>query len=102
MAWMMDTYSMQVGHAVPEVVTGKPISIGGSVFRSEATGVGVVMVVERACQRLDWDLSEQGCVIQNFNNINKITARKLNAQNTRMLAVSDVFGGIYRPKGLNL
>jgi glutamate dehydrogenase (NAD(P)+) len=49
MAWMMDTYSMQVGHAVPEVVTGKPISIGGSVFRQEATGAGVVMVIARAC-----------------------------------------------------
>ena len=49
MAWMMDTYSMQVGHAVPEIVTGKPLSIGGSVFRAEATGAGVVMVIERAC-----------------------------------------------------
>ncbi len=54
MAWMMDTYSMQMGHAVPEIVTGKPISIGGSVFRQEATGAGVVMVVARACQRLGW------------------------------------------------
>ena len=57
MAWMMDTYSMQVGYAVPEVVTGKPISIGGSVFRSEATGAGVVMVIERACHRLGWNLA---------------------------------------------
>src|SRR5581483_11242157 len=56
MAWMMDTYSMQVGHAVPEIVTGKPISIGGSVFRHEATGAGVVMVVDRACRRLGWEL----------------------------------------------
>ena len=52
MAWMMDTYSMQVGYAVPEIVTGKPISIGGSVFRPEATGAGVVMVVDSACRRL--------------------------------------------------
>ena len=52
MAWMMDTYSMQAGYAVPEIVTGKPISIGGSVFRHEATGVGVVMVVVRACAKL--------------------------------------------------
>ena len=55
MAWMMDTYSMQKGYAVPEIVTGKPISIGGSVFRHEATGAGVVMVIERACARLGWD-----------------------------------------------
>ena len=56
MAWMMDTYSAQKGYAVPEIVTGKPISIGGSLFRSEATGAGVVMVIERACERLGWNL----------------------------------------------
>src|SRR5437868_12862761 len=54
MAWMMDTYSMRRGHAVPEIVTGKPISIGGSVFRHEATGAGVLMTIARACERLDW------------------------------------------------
>ena len=59
MAWMMDTYSMLKGYAVPEIVTGKPISIGGSIFRHEATGVGVVMVIERACERLGWKLAEQ-------------------------------------------
>ena len=69
MAWMMDTYSMQIGYAVPEVVTGKPISIGGSVFRSEATGAGVVMVIDRACHRLGWNLAEQGCVVQGFGNV---------------------------------
>src|SRR5215203_3431311 len=57
MAWMMDTYSMQKGYAVPEIVTGKPISIGGSVFRHEATGAGVVMVIERACARMGLGLS---------------------------------------------
>jgi hypothetical protein len=53
----MDTYSMQVGYAVPEIVTGKPIALGGSLFRHEATGAGVVMVTERACQRLGWNLA---------------------------------------------
>ena len=101
MAWMMDTYSMQVGYAVPEVVTGKPISIGGSVFRSEATGAGVVMVIERACQRLDWDLSKQGCVVQGFGNVGGIAARELAAHGAKVLAVSDIFGGIYRPEGLD-
>src|SRR6185295_6579137 len=66
MAWMMDTYSMQRGHAVPEIVTGKPIAIGGSVFRHEATGAGVVMVIARACERLGWKLAEQRCVVQGF------------------------------------
>src|SRR5207249_2481854 len=56
MAWMMDTYSVQKGYAVPEIVTGKPVSIGGSLFRHEATGAGVVMVIERACSRLGWQL----------------------------------------------
>ena len=56
MAWMMDTYSMQKGYAVPEIVTGKPVSLGGSLFRHEATGAGVVMVVARACSRLGWEL----------------------------------------------
>ena len=102
MAWMMDTYSMQVGYAVPEVVTGKPISIGGSVFRSEATGAGVVMVVERACQRLDWDLSKQGCVVQGFGNVGGVAARELAARGAKVLAVSDIFGGIYRAEGLDL
>jgi glutamate dehydrogenase (NAD(P)+) len=102
MAWMMDTYSMQVGYAVPEVVTGKPISIGGSVFRSEATGAGVVMVIDRACQRLDWDLGEQGCVVQGFGNVGGVAARDLAARGAKVLAVSDIFGGIYRPEGLDL
>src|SRR5206468_95660 len=69
MAWIMDTYSMQVGYAVPEIVTGKPIALGGSLFRHEATGAGVVMVIERACDRLGWNLSEQSCVVQGFGNV---------------------------------
>src|SRR6266508_376791 len=74
MAWMMDTYSMQVGHAVPEIVTGKPISIGGSVFRAEATGAGVVMVIERACGRLGWDLAGLRCVVQGFGKVGAVAA----------------------------
>ena len=66
MAWIMDTYSMQVGHAVPEIVTGKPVALGGSLFRHEATGAGVVIVLERACERLGWKLSEQSCIVQGF------------------------------------
>src|SRR6187549_2240292 len=69
MAWMMDTYSMQIGYAVPEIVTGKPVALGGSLFRHEATGAGVVMVTERACGRLGWRLEEQACIIQGFGNV---------------------------------
>jgi glutamate dehydrogenase (NAD(P)+) len=102
MAWMMDTYSMQVGYAVPEIVTGKPVSLGGSLFRSEATGAGVVMVVERACERLGWQLAEQRCVVQGFGNVGGIAAQELAAKGATVLAVSDISGGAYSERGLDL
>jgi glutamate dehydrogenase (NAD(P)+) len=102
MAWMMDTYSMQKGFAVPEIVTGKPISIGGSVFRHEATGVGVVMIVERACARLGWNLAGQRCVVQGFGNVGSVAAFELVARGASVLAVSDVSGGVVNEGGLDL
>ncbi len=102
MAWMMDTYSMQKGYAVPEIVTGKPISIGGSVFRHEATGAGVVMVVERACARLGWPLDEQRCVVQGFGNVGGIAASELHARGARVVAVSDLSGGVHAAGGLDI
>jgi glutamate dehydrogenase (NAD(P)+) len=102
MAWMMDTYSMQVGYAVPEIVTGKPIAIGGSVFRHEATGAGVVMVVSRACDRLGLRLVEQRCVVQGFGNVGGIAALELYELGARVVAVSDVSGGIYDENGLDV
>jgi glutamate dehydrogenase (NAD(P)+) len=102
MAWMMDTYSMQRGHAVPEIVTGKPISIGGSVFRHEATGAGVVMVTARACERLGWRLSEQRCVVQGFGNVGGIAAQELVDRGATVVAVSDVSGGVHDPDGLDI
>jgi glutamate dehydrogenase (NAD(P)+) len=102
MAWMMDTYSMQVGHAVPEIVTGKPVSLGGSLFRREATGAGVVMVTERACERLGWRLAEQRCVVQGFGNVGGIAALELASRGATVVAVSDVSGGIYAEQGLDV
>jgi glutamate dehydrogenase (NAD(P)+) len=102
MAWIMDTYSMQVGHAVPEIVTGKPVALGGSLFRHEATGAGVVMVVERACRRLGWNLAEQRCVVQGFGNVGGIAAQELVTKGATVVAVSDISGGIYSPTGLDL
>ena len=102
MAWMMDTYSMLVGHAVPGIVTGKPISIGGSVFRHEATGAGVVMVIARACERLGWHLSEQRCVVQGFGNVGGIAAHELHARGATVIAVSDAYGGILDENGLDV
>jgi glutamate dehydrogenase (NAD(P)+) len=102
MAWMMDTYSMQKGYAVPEVVTGKPISIGGSVFRAEATGAGVVMVVERACERLGRPLDGQRCVVQGFGKVGGVAASELVSSGAKVVAVSDVSGGAYMEEGLDL
>jgi glutamate dehydrogenase (NAD(P)+) len=102
MAWIMDTYSMQVGYAVPEIVTGKPIALGGSLFRHEATGAGVVMVTERACERLGWKLSEQRCVVQGFGNVGGIAAQELVSKGATVVAVSDISGGVYAPDGLDL
>ena len=102
MAWIMDTYSMQVGHAVPEIVTGKPIVIGGSVFRREATGAGVVMVIERACGRLGWPLAGQRCVVQGFGNVGAVAAHELVARGAVVTGVSDISGGVFDDGGLEL
>jgi glutamate dehydrogenase (NAD(P)+) len=102
MAWIMDTYSMQVGYAVPEIVTGKPVALGGSLFRHEATGAGVVMVAERACRRLGWRLDEQACVVQGFGNVGGIAAHELAAKGASVVGVSDISGGVYAPDGLDL
>jgi glutamate dehydrogenase (NAD(P)+) len=102
MAWIMDTYSMVEGYAVPEIVTGKPISIGGSVFRREATGAGVVMVIERACERLGWRLADQRCVVQGFGNVGGVAAHELAARGATVMAVSDFSGGVYSERGLDL
>jgi glutamate dehydrogenase (NAD(P)+) len=101
MAWLMDTYSMQVGYAVPEVVTGKPISIGGSVFRHEATGVGVVMVTERACERLGLALAGLRCVVQGFGKVGGVAAVELAERGATVIAVADYSGGVVVDDGLD-
>jgi glutamate dehydrogenase (NAD(P)+) len=102
MAWMMDTYSMQRGYAVPEIVTGKPVVIGGSLFRHEATGAGVVMVIERCCGKLELDLAAQRCVVQGFGNVGGIAAGELHERGARVVAVSDVSGGVHDEAGLDI
>jgi glutamate dehydrogenase (NAD(P)+) len=102
MAWMMDTYSVGKGYAVPGIVTGKPISIGGSIFRHEATGAGVVIVIERACKRLGWNLAELRCVVQGFGNVGGIAATELYERGATVIAVSDVSGGVYNDGGLDI
>ena len=102
MAWMMDTYSVQKGYAVPEIVTGKPVSIGGSVFRHEATGAGVVMVIESACGRLGWSLAGLRCAVQGFGNVGGIAATELVERGATVVAVSDVAGGLVSEDGLDV
>jgi glutamate dehydrogenase (NAD(P)+) len=102
MAWMMDTYSMQVGYAVPEIVTGKPLSIGGSVLRPQATGIGVVMVVDEAVRRLGSTLDECACVVQGYGKVGGVAAHELVTRGARVVAVSDVGGGVCDESGLDL
>jgi glutamate dehydrogenase (NAD(P)+) len=102
MAGMMDTYSMQMGHAVPEIVTGKPLSVGGSVLRPEATGIGVVMVVDQALQLLGFQLAGSSCVVQGYGKVGAVAAHELVLRDARVVAVSDIAGGVHREEGLDL
>jgi glutamate dehydrogenase (NAD(P)+) len=87
---------------VPEIVTGKPVALGGSMFRHEATGAGVVMVIARACRRLGWNLAEQRCVVQGFGNVGGIAAQELVDRGATVIGVSDASGGVYDPAGLDI
>lgn len=102
MAWIMDTYSINVGHTVPSVVTGKPVSIGGSLGRNEATGRGVAYCVKRACDFTELRGDSPSVVIQGFGNVGGVAARLMYDQGYKIVAVSDVYGGIYNPQGLDI
>jgi len=103
MAWLMDTYSAQVGYAVPGVVTGKPIEIGGSLGRVDATGRGLVYTVIEAAKRLGMDLGPDTTVaIQGFGNVGFHTAKIITSIGCKLVAVSDVSGGVYNKEGLDL
>jgi glutamate dehydrogenase (NAD(P)+) len=102
MAWLMDTYSMNVGHSVPGVVTGKPIVLGGSEGRSEATGRGCVYAIENAARVLDLDLEKSRTAVQGFGNAGSVAARLMAELGSPVVAVSDSRGGIYNPNGLDL
>lgn len=102
MAWMMDSYSAQVGHSVPSIVTGKPVSIGGSLGRREATGRGVAYLVNRAFDTLKIEAASATAVIQGFGNVGYHAAFALSRHGTKIIAISDQTGGIYRKDGLHL
>ncbi len=102
MAWIMDTFSMHHGFSVPAVVTGKPIEIGGSQGRNEATGRGVVFTIEEAASRLKMDLFRSTAVIQGYGNVGSVVAADLSQLGCKIVAVSDTGGGIYNENGLDL
>ena len=102
MSWIMDTYSQQVGYAVPGVVTGKPLSLGGSLGREEATGRGVVYVTLEALRHLNLSIEQATVAIQGFGNVGSHTALIMQQQGARVVAVSDVSGGIYNANGLDV
>jgi glutamate dehydrogenase (NAD(P)+) len=102
MAWLMDTYSMNVGHSVPGVVTGKPIVLGGSEGRSEATGRGCIYAIENAARVLRLDLEKSRTVVQGFGNAGSVAARLMGELGSPVVGVSDSRGGIYNAGGLDL
>lgn len=100
MAWIMDTYSQHKGHAVPEVVTGKPVAIGGTLGRREATGRGVVYMTIEAAKQLGVDLARSTAVVQGFGNVGSVAVKELAKIGAKIIGVSDRTGGFYDPKGL--
>jgi glutamate dehydrogenase (NAD(P)+) len=102
MAWVMDTYSMQKGYSVPACVTGKPVSIGGSEGRLEATGRGIMAMTRKACQHAGLPLAGAKVAVQGFGNVGSVAARSLRQAGARVVALSDMDGAIYDEHGLDL
>jgi glutamate dehydrogenase (NAD(P)+) len=101
MAWIMDTYSMMRGHTIPGVVTGKPISIGGSLGRGEATAQGLVYVIEEACKVKKISLRGATVAIQGFGNAGAVAARLLSEKKAKIIALSDTRGGVTNSRGID-
>jgi glutamate dehydrogenase (NAD(P)+) len=100
MAWIMDTYSQHKGHAVPEIVTGKPVAIGGTLGRREATGRGVVYTIIEAANHLGIDLTKCTGAVQGFGNVGSVVVKELNDLGVRIIGVADRTGGFYDVNGL--
>jgi glutamate dehydrogenase (NAD(P)+) len=102
MAWFMDTYSMHVGHTATAVVTGKPVELGGSLGRREATGRGVMIVTREAAKHLGFELKAATIAVQGFGNVGSISAELLAQQGAKIVAVTDWKGGVYNKAGLDI
>jgi glutamate dehydrogenase (NAD(P)+) len=103
MAWFMDTYSMHQGYAVSEIVTGKPVSIGGTEGRREATGRGVVYLIERAMNMLKMDPEKSTAIVQGFGNVGSVAALSLALKSgVKIVGISDAHAAFYNPKGIDV
>ncbi|GAB4239385.1 MAG: Glu/Leu/Phe/Val dehydrogenase [Candidatus Methylacidiphilales bacterium] len=102
MAWIADTYSMYAGRPVPGIITGKPVIIGGSLGRLEATGLGVAFLAERALNALDIPFTQARIIIQGFGNVGSVAARRLRNDGAKIIGLSDAGGAIWNPSGLDL
>jgi glutamate dehydrogenase (NAD(P)+) len=99
---MMDTYSVHAGYTVPSIVTGKPVGLGGSLGRREATGRGVAYLVNRASDTIGLNLSGATAAVQGFGNVGSIAALSLARYGVKIVAITDAFGGVYNANGINL
>jgi glutamate dehydrogenase (NAD(P)+) len=102
MAWVMDTYSMHVGHTATAVVTGKPVEMGGSLGRREATGRGVMIVTREAAKHLGFDIKGATVAVQGFGNVGSVSADLISRLGAKIVAVTDWKGGVYNEKGLDI
>jgi len=102
MAWIMDTYSNYFGYAIPGVVTGKPIGVGGSLGRVEATGRGVTFTIIKALEKVRLNKDTPTAVVQGFGNVGAVTTKYLYKHGCKIIAISDIHGGVYNPKGINV
>lgn len=102
MAWIMDTYSHHVGHGAPGVVTGKPVELGGTAVRQESTGLGLAYLLPLALEMVDLPLKGTRVVVQGFGQVGKSVARALHQVGAKVVAISDLSGGIHRPDGIDV
>src|SRR5436853_2055619 len=102
MAWVMDTYSMHVGHTTTSVVTGKPVELGGSLGRREATGRGIMIATRESCKHVGIDVNGATVAIQGFGNVGSISAELLAEVGANIVAVTDWKGGVYNKAGLDI
>lgn len=101
MAWMMDTFSMHHGYSIPGVVTGKPVSIGGSEGRADATGQGIVYCIEHALDKLGASIVGARVAVQGFGNVGEAAARLIHARGAKLIGITDIGGGVYDENGLD-